>query len=150
MRQSLSKWEYRVAARAADYASWDGEAYSEREQLRRVCKSIVEVDRGAFAREVRSLYAAHRFLCACPIADDACGALQRGYRVELLAMEPLTASPKNDVLVAVPGGSTRRLPVAGVDSRPARVWLGALASHVEDGGIDDGSSPEEPACCESL
>lgn len=70
---------------------------------------------------------------------------QRGYRVELLAMEPLTASPKNDVLVAVPGTSTRRLPAAGVDDRPTNVWLGALAAVAPAAGTAAAQSQELPA-----
>ena len=86
MRAILSRRQYDAVAKAADFGhgGYDkGAPTSVRPKKvkwadeRRSAKSIVEWDRGMFARE-------------------------RGYRVYLSRMEPPSCTPKNDVLVGWP------------------------------------------------
>lgn len=80
----LSEMQYCGLVRAADFSHSDQTFISSRsvDRERRLCKCYVEEDRLEYAREM-------------------------GYETALILMQPVNASPKNDVLIGWPCGSSR-------------------------------------------
>lgn len=78
LAQYISKDEYKVLVKAADYNNSidSGEEGQQADMIHKygLTKSLVELDRNAYAAE------------------------QRGYSTCLYRMHPVTASPKNDIL----------------------------------------------------
>jgi hypothetical protein len=81
LTSTLSRTEFEVLARAADFghSSTDALSHSDANRRRRRCKTLLERDRNARAEEA-------------------------GYRTFMFVMHPRTATPKNDVLVGFPSG----------------------------------------------
>lgn len=81
LTSTLSRTEFEVLARAADFghSSTDALSHSDANRRRRRCKTLLERDRNVRAEEA-------------------------GYRTFMFVMHPRTATPKNDVLVGLPAG----------------------------------------------
>ena len=75
LRDVLSTEEYHAVAQHADHGGYDFD--DERSANRRMCKFVLEADRGSYA-------------------------VDNGYQVVWTKLRPLEASPKNDVLVGIP------------------------------------------------
>ena len=101
LRSRLTGAEYKAVARAADVCTWDTAAEGDRGAARRACKTVVEWDRrGALA--------------------------EAGYACALSLMEPLSASPKNDIIVAVPAGEAAPCAAAAGEAGKAEAWTRLL------------------------
>ncbi|KAG7398048.1 hypothetical protein PHYBOEH_011779 [Phytophthora boehmeriae] len=90
----LSRTEYEVLAKAADFghSSSAAVAHTEINRRRRRCKTLLESDRNMCAEEA-------------------------GYDTFMFVMHPPTATPKNDVLVGIPRSLVTKLGTADTTSR---------------------------------
>lgn len=78
LRRQLSRVEYQVLAKAADFGHQNSElSHSDVNMRRRRCKSVLESDRNMRAQEAQ-------------------------YRTFMFVMHPHDATPKNDILVGLP------------------------------------------------
>lgn len=82
LSDSLTRAEFEVLARAADFghSSTDALSHSDINRRRRRCKTLLEHDRNSRAAEA-------------------------GYRTYMFVMHPSSATPKNDVIVGIPAGN---------------------------------------------